>query len=187
MCQGPYDFGQHSRLEDGTAHGARGGMFRILEAGQIAERAHIGEVDLGRLHQTLANIRKVWTHDDHLVGGFEYGQPCLGRIDCHSKVAGDIGQVEELGASCGQHAQEVLILGQVGDLPQSAYIPLEIGLDVAGLPEEDIAIGLDRKFRVATSDEALPKFTESMGTPGRRNALVFPGKGSVWPPLGFPP
>ena len=48
----------------------------------------------------------------------------------------------ELRASRCQHAEEIVILRQVADLTQRADVPFEIGLDVAGMPQRRVALGL---------------------------------------------
>jgi len=49
---------------------------------------------------------------------------------------GGIGQIQELGTSGRQGPEEILELGQVPSLPERAYIPFEVCLDVAGMPAD---------------------------------------------------
>ncbi len=42
------DLPEHRGFEDGPAQGPRGSVLRVLEAGQVAEGAHVGKIYLGR-------------------------------------------------------------------------------------------------------------------------------------------
>ena len=101
--------------------------------------------------------------NDHLEGGFQHGQPCLHRVDRNTKVTGDVGHVEELGAPGGQGPEEALELGQVPDLPECAHVPFQVGLDVTPMPEVRVPPGMGGKLRVPASEESFPKITIRKG------------------------
>ena len=56
---GLHDLGEHRRFHDGASEGAGSGMFGISQAGQMAQRPHVGEIDLGGLDEALADVREV--------------------------------------------------------------------------------------------------------------------------------
>jgi len=119
---------EHRGLKDGPDHGSGGGVLRVLKAGQVAEGAYVQEIDLGSLDQTFAHVGEVRPQDDHLEGGLQDRQPGFGGIEGNAKISGQVGQVEELGASGCQGSEEILEEGKVADLPQRAYVALQIGL-----------------------------------------------------------
>ena len=137
-------------------------MFGILETRKVAERANIGKIHFRCLDEPLPDVCEVRAQDDHLIGGFEYGEPCLGGVDRNAEIPGDIGQIQELSTSSRQDSKEILVLGQVPNLPERANVPFETGLDVAGMPKGYIPVGLRREFRVPSSEEARPKITKDM-------------------------
>ena len=187
MRQSSHDFGQHRRLHDRSAHRAGGGMLGILEAGEIAERADIGEIHFRGLDESLSDVGEVGAQHDYLVGGLQHGKPSLDRIDRNSEIPRHVGQVQQLGTPRRQQPQEILILGQVADLAEGAHVPLKIGLDVAGMPKGDIPVRVNREFRVPAPKEALPQFPEPTRRSRRRATLAFPSQGTPRPPLGLPP
>ena len=116
----------------------------------------------GSLDEPFSHIGEIRAQHDHLIGGFEQGEPCLDGVDRNAEVPGDIGQIQQLGASGRQDPKEILILDQVPDLTQHSHVPFKIGLDVAGMPKRCIPVGLRRKFRVPSSKKALPQLAKDM-------------------------
>ena len=187
MRQGPDDFGQHSRFHDGAAHGPGGGMRRVLEARQRAERTDVGEIYLRSLDEPFPDVGEVRAQHDDLVGGFQYGEPGLDGVERNPEIAGDVCHVQKLRTASRQHAEKPLILGQVSHLPDRTHVALEVGLDVAGMPEGNIAVRLDRELRVPASQEALPQRAKGIPRLRRRPAPTLPGKRRPRPPLRLPP
>lgn len=150
------DLGQDRRFHDRTAHGTGGGMPWIFQAGQIAERADIGEIDLRGLDEPLADVGEIGSEYDHLVGGFQHRQPGLDRVHGNTEVPGQIGQVEELRGARRQGPEKALELSQIAYLAEGTYISLQVGLDVSGMPEGDVASGVCDQLRVAAPQEVPP-------------------------------
>ena len=94
-----HDLGKHRRLHDGASQGAGGGMCGISQARQMAQRPHVGEIDLGGLDESLPDIREVRAEHDHLICRFEHGQPGLDRVDRDANVPRDVREVQELSRS----------------------------------------------------------------------------------------
>ena len=137
-------------------------MFGVFEAREVAKRADVREIHFRGLDQPFSDIGEIGAQHHHLIGGFEHGEPCLDGVDRNAEVPGDIGQIQELGASGRQDPKEILILAQVPDLPEHSHVPFKIGLDVAGMPKRCIPVGLCRKFRVPSSKEVLPQLAKDM-------------------------
>ena len=53
-------------------------------------------------------------------------------------------------------AEKILVLSQVSDLPKHAHVPFKIGLDVTGMPEGGVTVGLGCQFRTPASKKAFP-------------------------------
>ena len=144
VADGFNDFGEHRGFEDGSAHGPRGGVFRVLEAVQVAKGAHFRKIDLVRLDhdQALAHFGKVRTQNDNMKGGLQDRQEGFGVVGGDAQFSGQFRQIKKLGAPCGQSPQEILEQSEVADLPQGTHVAFQIGLEIAGMPERNIQIRL---------------------------------------------
>lgn len=69
------------------------------QADEVAEGSDIGEVDLGRLHQPLADVGEVRTQHDDLERGLQHREPVLYGIHRDTEIAGNIRQVKDLARS----------------------------------------------------------------------------------------
>jgi hypothetical protein len=103
-------------------------------------------------------VGEIRSENDHLAGGFEHGKPGLDRVQGHPEVPGQIGQTEQLGGSRRQSPKEALKLGQIAHLADGAHVPLEVGLDIACVPQVDVTFGVGDQLRIATTQELTPDF-----------------------------
>jgi len=70
--------------------------------------------------------------------------------------------------------QKTLELGEVADLAQGTHVPLDMGLDVAGVPEMKVASGIRHKLGVAASKESLPEILGRQRLSGSGPAIRLP-------------
>ena len=99
-------------------------MCGISQACQLAQRPHVGEIDLGGLDESVRDICAVRAEHDHLICRFEHGQPSLDRVDRDPDVPRDVREVQELSAPGRQDFQEAPESCEIPNLTQGAYVSL---------------------------------------------------------------
>ena len=187
MGDGPDDLRQHRGFEDRAAHRSPSRVLRVLEPREMAQGPDVGEVHLRRFHEPLPDVREVGTHHGHLVGRFQNRQPRPDGIDRDAKVPSDVGQVEKLRAAGRQHPQQVPVLRQVSDLTQRAYVPFQVRLEIAGMPQVGVPFRLRCEFRVSTAQEPFPKAAERTHRGRTRDRRCFPPERALRASFGLAP
>ena len=162
-----HDFEKNGGFKDCPAQRTRYRVIWIFQTSQVAKRTGVREVHLRRLDQAFADVGMVRPQHDDLEGRLKHGEPRFSRVHRDTKVVRNVGEIEQLAGPGRECAQETLERDQVPNLAERSDVALQVGLNVAGMPQRDVAIGVSDKFRIFAAQEAPPKIRRRKVVDGR--------------------
>ena len=158
ICLRLAELGHDPVFKQGTALGVGADVCGGAHADEPGSEPGIAEVELGRLDESLVEAGEPRAHQKHQVAGLEHGEPRLGGDAGDAGVRRERGDVEKLADPPGTELDEALKSGEILNVEDLPYIPLQVSADV--ILEPDGGIDPPVMDRVKTQSKLSPE----MGT-----------------------